>query len=430
MLSPAARRAKLKAAICAVSGNFLEVYDYIIYGFYATYIAVVFFPTNSAFLSLMLSLTTFGIAAVARPFGAIFLGSYMDRKGRRAGLLLTLGLMAIGTVCITLMPGYAVAGIVAPLVLVSARLIQGFAFGVESAGVNIYLAEISTPGNRGFYVAWQAGSQGLTVMLAASIGVALAASFSTEQMASWGWRIPFLIGCLIIPMLFWLRSSLVETEVFLKSRHPRATGEVLRILVDHWPVVTIAMGMQIFATTTFYLITVYTPTFGDQALHLPPLGNLLVTFCVGLTIFIFIPIGGALSDRIGRMPLVVATPLLVMASVFPAMSWLVAAPSFSALLIVELWLSFLNAIFTGAVAPLIIEMMPEKARTSGTGLAISLANGVFGSFTPAISALLIETTGNRASPALWITCTGAIALLAALAVNRFAPASSRLDALA
>ena len=249
-------------------------------------------------------------------------------------------------------------------------------------------------------------------------------------MVSWGWRIPFLIGCLIIPMLFWLRSSLVETEVFLKSRHPRATGEVLRILVDHWPVVTIAMGMQIFATTTFYLITVYTPTFGDQALHLPPLGSLLTTFCVGLTIFIFIPIGGALSDRIGRMPLVVATSLLVMATVFPAMSWLVAAPSFSALLIVELWLSFLNAIFTGAVAPLIIEMMPEKARTSGTGLAISLANGVFGSFTPAISALLIETTGNRASPALWITCTGAIALLPALAVNRFASASSRLDALA
>jgi MFS family permease len=204
VLSPIERRAKVKSAIRAVSGNFLETYDYVIYGFYATYIAAVFFPTNSKLLSLMLSLTTFGIAAVARPFGAIILGSYMDRKGRRAGFLLTLGLMAIGTVSITVMPGYAVVGLVAPLVLITARLIQGFAFGVESSGVIVYLAEIATPRNRGFYTAWQAASQALTVVLAASIGAALAAALSAEQMAAWGWRVPFLIGCLVIPVLFWL----------------------------------------------------------------------------------------------------------------------------------------------------------------------------------------------------------------------------------
>ncbi len=428
MLSPIERRGKLKAAIRALSGNFLEVYDYVIYGFYATYIAAVFFPTNSAFLSLMLSLTTFGIAAVARPFGAIVLGSYMDRKGRRAGLLLTLGLMAIGAITITVMPGYAVMGIVAPVVIVCARLIQGFAFGVESAGVIVYLAEIATPRNRGFYVSWQTASQGLTAMLAASLGFALAASLSTEQMASWGWRVPFLIGCLVIPVLFWLRSSLEETEAFLKSRHPQGTGEVLRVLAAHWPVMLIALGMQIFTTTIFYLITVYTPTFGGQVLHLPPLGNLLVTFCVGLALFILIPIGGALSDRIGRMPLVIVAPFLVLITVFPAMSWLIAAPSFGGLLVVELWLAFLSAMHLAGLAPLFAEIMPAKARTSGMALVVSLGSGFFGSFTPAINTLLIEMTGNRAAPALWITFTAAIGLASALAAMRFAPTASMQEA--
>jgi MFS transporter, MHS family, citrate/tricarballylate:H+ symporter len=429
MTEPCERGRKFHSALGAVCGNFLETYDYVIYGFYASYIAAVFFPSDVAFVSLMLSFSTFGIAAIARPFGAILLGSYMDRKGRRAGLLLTLGLMAVGTFAIAVMPGYAVLGFAAPLLLVSARLVQGFAFGVESSGVTVYLAEIATPGNRGFYVGWQLGSQGLTVILAASVGAALLALLSAEQMAAWGWRVPFLVGCLVIPLLFWLRSSLQETEIFLKSGPARATGEVLRILAQHWPLLLVATGMQIFATTTFYMITVYTPTFGSQVLHLPVLGNLLVTLCVGLTIFLLVPLAGALSDRIGRRPLVIAMPVLVLATSFPAMSWLAAAPSLTGLLLVELWLAVLWALYAGGFQPLLTEIMPARARTSAMALVISLGSGFFGSFTPAIATLAIALTGSSASPALWISFTALLGLAAALAVTRLAPGVSMREAL-
>lgn len=179
---PSEPRDKAKAVIRALAGNVLEVYDYSVYGFYAVYIAAAFFPTDSAFLSLMLSLMTFGIVAIARPFGAIILGSYTDRKGRRAGLLLTLALMSVGSLTIALTPGYATIGILAPVLIVIGRLTQGFAFGAESSSVNVYLAEIATPGNRGFYIAWQNASQGITLDLTAAIGVVLAATF---QMNRW-----------------------------------------------------------------------------------------------------------------------------------------------------------------------------------------------------------------------------------------------------
>jgi len=425
MLSQSERRAKRNAVIRALGGNIIEVYDYGIYAFFATYIASAFFPTDSAFLSLMLSLMTFGIAAIARPFGAIILGSYMDRKGRRAGLLLTLALMSVGSFVLAATPSYAAIGIVAPLLIIVGRLIQGFSFGVESSGVNIYLAEIATPGNRGFYVAWQNASQGLTAILAASVGIGLASALSNEQMMSWGWRVPFIIGCLIIPVLFWLRRSLEETEVFLKSRHPSRMRDILRILAEHWPMLFLGIALWILQTTGFYLTTLYTPVFGSQALHLAPLGNLLVTVCVGSSFFVVTLLSGALSDRLGRWPLVVIASLAIMTTAFPSFSWLAAAPSFTRLLLVDLWLSFLVAIYTGAVTPLIAEVMPTAARTSGMAIVISIGSGLFGSFTPAIGTLLIELVGSPAAPALWLTFTATVALGAAFALKRFAPISAQ-----
>ena len=319
------RRDKSKAVFRALAGNVLEVYDYSVYGFFAVYVAAAFFPTGSEFLSLMLSLMTFGIAAIARPFGAIILGSYADRKGRRAGLLVTLVLMSVGSLTIALTPGYETIGILAPLLIVVGRLTQGFAFGAESSSVNVYLGEIATPGHHGFYMSWQNASQGVTVGLTAAIGVLLTTTLSDEQMAAWGWRVPFIVGCLVIPILFWLRRSLEETEVFKRSRPPRGTGVILKILVRHSPILILALGLWILHTTGFYLMLTYTPTFGTQALHLDPVGNLLVTGCAGLSFFVVTLIGGALSDRYGRWPLVIIGALLVLVTAFPAYSWLAAA---------------------------------------------------------------------------------------------------------
>jgi metabolite-proton symporter len=393
------------------SGNFLEMYDFIVYGYYATYIANTFFPTASEFASLMLSLMTFGVGYLMRPVGAIVLGAYIDRKGRRQGLIVTLGLMAIGTLTIAVTPGYATIGLAAPLIIVAGRLLQGLSAGVELGGVSVYLAEIATPGHRGFYCSWQSASQQLAVVFTAVLGLALTVNLTAGQMSAWGWRVPLLVGCLIIPIILWLRRSLEETDAFTRmAHHPRRVADVLRVVVANWQLVSIGMLLVAFTTTTFYLITAYTPTFGRQALHLQPWQTFVVTLCVGLSNFIWLPIAGALSDRIGRRPLLFLAPALTMATAYPAMSWLVAAPTLNKLLVVELWLSFLFGVYNGAMVPFLTEIMPVEVRTAAFSLAYSLATAIFGGFTPAICTYLIEQTGNRAAPAVWLSVAALVSL--------------------
>jgi len=418
MLSPAERRMKLKAVVRVASGNFLEMYDFIIYGYYAKYIADTFFPAANEFASLMAALVAYGAGFLVRPIGAIVLGAYMDRKGRRKGLILSLSLMAVGTASIAITPGYASIGLLAPIIIVAGRLIQGFSSGVEIGGCSVYLAEIATPGNRGFYCAWQSGSQQVAVMLSAALGVALTFVLPPKQMTLWGWRVPLLIGCLIIPVVFWLRNSLAETEAFLHSKPPHASSEVFALILENWRLVGIGVMMSILTTTTFYLITVYTPTFGSQALHLDPTGTMVVTLLVGLSNFIWLPVGGAISDRIGRRPLLFLIPALALITAYPAMLWLVAAPSFAKLLAVELWYSVIFGLYNGAMIPLLAEIMPQKVRTTGFSLAFVTATAIFGGFTPAVSTLLIQLTDNRAAPALWLSLAAAISLTGALLSRR------------
>ena len=420
MLSPAQRKQKFGAVIRAGSGNFLELYDFLVYAYFANYIALAFFPSGDELTRLMVALGTYGVASLARPFGAVILGSYMDRKGRRKGLILTLTLMAIGTVSLAVTPSYATIGLLGPLIITIGRLIQGFSLGVEGGGVNVYLAEIATPKNRGFYCAWQASSQALGVMAATGLGVLLTAMLTMQQMQAYGWRIPLLVGCLIIPILFWLRRSLRETEVFEKSTHARTTGEIIRILLEHWQIVLIGVLLTILNTTMFYFVNTYTALYGNL-LRLDPLGNFTVALGVGTASFILLPVFGTLSDRIGRWPLLIVAPLLILATAYPAMSWLVAAPSFSRLLVVEFWLAILYAMYAGALVPFVVEIMPAKVRSSGYAIILSFANGIFGTFTPFIVTALISMTDNRASPALWLSAAAAVSLVGALSARRLAP---------
>ena len=415
MLTPEERRSKIGAVIRVASGNFLEMYDFIVYGYYAVYIGRAFFPSHSEFASLMLSLVTFGAGYLMRPLGAIVLGAYIDRKGRRQGLIVTLGLMAIGTLTIALTPSYAAIGIAAPLIVVVGRLLQGLSAGVELGGVSIYLAEIATPGNRGLYCSWQSASQQVAVVFTALLGVALTAIMPEEQLAAWGWRIPLVVGCLIIPVILWLRRSFEETEAFRQMRHrPRKISEVFRIVGANWQLVLVGMMLSVMTTTTFYLITAYTPTFGSQALHLDPKQNLVVALCAGVSNFIWLPIGGAISDRIGRRPPLFLIPILALLTAYPAMSWLVAEPNFTKLLLVVLWFSFFFGIYNGAMIPLLAEIMPAEVRTASFSLAFSLGTAVFGGFTPAVCTYLIEHTGNKAAPAFWLSLAAVIGLTGTL----------------
>jgi MFS family permease len=414
MISSSERKAKIWSVIRVSSGNFLEMYDFMVFGYYASAIGKAFFPNGSAFVSLMLSLMTFGAGFLMRPLGALVLGAYTDRHGRRAGLLLTLGMMSIGIFSIACMPGYATIGLIAPLLVVSGRLLQGFSAGMELGGVSVYLSEIATPGHKGFYVSWQSGSQQIAVMTAASIGVVLNSLLPAEKMERWGWRVPLLLGCIIVPFLFRLRKSLTETDEFLARKHRPDMSGILRSLRNNWGIVMVGTFMVTMTTVSFYMITAYTPTFGSSVLHLSSANSLIVTLCVGASNLFWLPIMGALSDRIGRRPLLFACTILMLVTAYPAMLWLVRDPSFLRLLTVELWLSFLYGSYNGAMVVFLTEIMPLDVRTSGFALAYSLATAIFGGFTPALSTYLIHISGNRAIPGLWLSFAAACGLLATL----------------
>ncbi len=297
------RNAKIKNVIRVSSGNFLEMYDFIVFGFFAGPIGRTFFPGHDPYASLMLSLATFGAGFLMRPVGAVGLGAYIDRYGRRAGLLLTLGLMSVGTFTIACLPGYATIGLLAPVLILLSRLLQGFSAGVELGGVSVYLSEIATPGHKGFYVSWQSASQQVAVMVASLLGVGLELVLAPATIDLWGWRIPFLVGCLIIPLLFLLRRSLAETEAFEARKHHPTISQIIRTVAANWTIVLLGMMLVAMTTVSFYLITAYTPTFGQSELHLQSVGVLIVTLCVGLSNFCWLPVMGAASDRFGRKPL-------------------------------------------------------------------------------------------------------------------------------
>jgi MFS family permease len=419
MSSPSpSRKSQIVNVIQVSSGNFLEMYDFMVFGYFAGAIGEAFFPSGDHFASLMLSLMTFGAGFLMRPIGALVLGAYIDRYGRRAGLILTLALMSVGTFGLAFLPGFAVIGLAAPLLILFSRLLQGFSAGVELGGVSVYLAEMATPGHKGFYVSWQSASQQAAVMFTALLGVLLGAVLPSQALDQWGWRIPFVIGCLIIPVLFVLRRFLPETEAFRTRKRRPSAGELWRTLVRNWGIVLIGVMLVTMTTVSFYLITAYTPTFGRHELHLAPTEYLTVTLCVGLSNFILLPIMGALSDRIGRIPILAWATIITLLTAYPAMLWLTAAPSFARLLIVELWLSLLYASYNGAMVVTLTEIMPEEVRTAGFSLAYSLATALFGGFTPFICESLIKATGNQATPGLWMSAAAAFGLIATVLIRR------------
>lgn len=403
-----------------VSGNFLEMFDFMVYGFYAAAVAKAVFPSDNGYVSLMLSLATFGIGFLMRPLGAIVLGAYIDRRGRRAGLVMSLAIMSVGVALITFTPTYESVGIAAPILVLIGRLLQGFSAGAESGGVSVYLSEIATPANRGFYVSWQSASQQVAVVFAAIIGVTLRGVLTEEQILAWGWRIPFLIGCLIIPVLFWIRRSMHESEEFAKRAwHRRATlGEIYRSLLQNWAIVFKAVLLVTLTSVFFYMITAYTPTYARQVLGLSAHDSFVVTVCVGIANFIWVPVMGAVSDRVGRLPVLMTFSVLIGLTAYPIMAWLVSDPSFGRLLAALMWMSFLYGGYQGVMVVTLTEIMPAEVRATGFSLAYSLAQAIFGGFTPALCTYLIHATGNRAMPGLWLACAALFSIVGTLTLYR------------
>jgi MFS transporter, MHS family, citrate/tricarballylate:H+ symporter len=426
---PPQLKSRIGAILRSTSGNFLEQFDFFLFGFYAPLIAKAFFPSEDETAALLNTFGVFWLGALMRPVGAIVLGAYIDRIGRRKGLIVTLAIMAIGTVTIAVCPTYATIGVAAPVIVLVGRLLQGFSAGVELGGVSVYLAEIATPGNRGFYTSFQSSSQQVAIFVAAIIGFTLNAMMPADVISAWGWRIPFFIGCLIIPFIFLLRRTLEETPDFLSMKRHPTTKEVFSSAALNWKIIALGMMLAAMTTVTFYFVTVYTPAFGKE-LNLTAQDSLLVTLMVAVTNFIWNPVGGALSDRIGRRPVLLAIAGLSFVTAYPALLWLTAAPTFGKLLAVEMMLSCYFGVYSGTMLGALVEIVPAHVRTTCFSLAFALAAALFGTFTPFAATKLIALTADKASPGFWLMCAAASGFIAAIVIYRSGAIEAREQAVA
>lgn len=397
-----------RSVLAAVIGNALEWFDLVVYGFFAATIAGLFFPSDDPTVALLLTFGTFGSSFLIRPLGAVVIGRYADRAGRRAALVMVSSLMLLGTLIIAVLPTYASIGLAAPALLLLARLLQGFSAGGEFGSATAYLAEQS-PDRRGYFASWQFASQGISTVLASAIGLALTHLLSEAQLAAWGWRIPFFIGLLIGPVAYVLRYHADETPEFLEGEAQPLTlsrGELaMRTIVG--------CGAVVVATVAMYFM-VYLPTYASTALGLEEGIGFEATLLAGALLLVVPPIAGTVSDRVGRLPVALPVAAIFTTLPVPLFLWLVAAPSAPRVLAVEAVLGLLCAIYFGALPAYLSELFPTRFRTTGLSLAYNIAVVGAGGFAPVVFSLLVGATGAAWTPSLYICLAAAISLVALL----------------
>lgn len=397
-----------------VIANALEWYDIVIFGYLASVIAVLFFPSDSASASLLLALATFGVTYVTRPLGAVLLGAYADRRGRKPALLVSIWMMVAGSAAIAFAPTYGTAGIAAPIIIVLARLLQGFAAGGEFGSSTAFLSE-QDPKRRGYFASWQFASQGVTAILATGIATLLTVSLTAEQITSWGWRIPFLFGLLIYPVGIYLRSQLSETPAF--STQPVDKSPLYKVLADNWQRLLVTLGLIVLGTVAVYTV-VFLPTYAVRQLSLSaPYGFAAGLLTASLQL-LFVPIFGSLSDRYGRtvFPIIAAVALLI--GTYPAFVWLSVEPTFWKLVLLQAVLGVVASAYMGPLPALMSELFPVRARTTAISICYAAGVAIFGGFAPFIHAWLINWTGSPAAPGGYVVFAAVISLLALFSARR------------
>ncbi|WP_206950595.1 MFS transporter [Trinickia acidisoli] len=413
--TPACKPLSLTQIVIATSaGNALEWFDIAIYGFFAIYISRHFFPTTNQTASLLLTFGTFGASYLVRPIGGIVLGAYADKRGRKAALMMSVGLMMIGTAIIALIPTYASIGLAAPIGVFAARLIQGFSAGGEFGASTAMLIE-HAPHRRGFLASWQFATQGLSTLMAATCGFALTRLLSHEALASWGWRVPFFVGLLIGPVGLYLRRFLEDAPAFTEAVHTETP--VRDVFAAQKRMVLVATGALAVSTSVNYLLQ-YLPTFAIRELHLPASTSFAATMMGGVILTCVTPFAGHLSDRIGRLMQMTTVGLLLVITVYPAFSYTVDHLSTATLFGLVAWLALLKSIYFGALPALMSELFPAATRSTGMSIAYNVGVTVFGGFTPAVVTWLISVTANRSAPSFYLMVTAMISLAALASVGR------------
>ncbi|MGW5696355.1 MFS transporter [Streptomyces asiaticus] len=399
---------KVRRVIVAASiGNALEWFDILVYGFFAATISNQFFPTADETVSLLLTLGTFAVAYVVRPLGALVLGAYADRAGRKRALMVSIRLMMVATLLIAVMPPYAKIGLVAPIAILIARLIQGFSAGGEFGSATAFLVE-HMPEKRGFMASWQFASQGLATLLASAFGTVLTTTLSDAQLESWGWRIPFFFGLLIGPVGYYIRRYVGEAGEFVKTADQERAPmkETFRTQQDR---MLVAMGALAVSTAISYFIT-YMPTFAVKELDLPASTGFASTLVTGIVLTGLTPVVGHLSDRFGRTRIMLIFATLILALVYPSLAFLVAAPGFGVILGVMFLVGVLKAGYFAPLPAMMAELFPVTNRATGLAVSYNIAVMLFGGTTPLIIVWLVDVTGNKLAPTFYLMFLAVLSL--------------------
>jgi MFS transporter, MHS family, proline/betaine transporter len=387
-------------AACTI-GNALEFFDFVVFSFFARTIGALFFPSQDPTAQLLLAFGTYGVGFLVRPLGGVVLGAYADRKGRKKATVLTLMLMALGTAMIGLAPVYATAGIFGAVIVVLGRLIQGFSAGGEVGASTTLLAEHAPNDQRGFYGSWQLASQGLAVLAAAGAAYALTTLLTPAEVSAWGWRVPFLLGVLIVPVGLWLRTALEETHANEDHEKTRKVSSLSLAFRQHLGKIVAGVGLIIGGTAANAVVVLYMATYAVTQLKLAPTTGLMAGIMAGIMTLIAAPIGGALSDKIGRRTVAAISYLLILLLIYPAFLYLNASPTLGTLLAV-----------VAVLAITLAEIFPAEVRATGMSLVYALGVAIFGGFGQFIVTWLISATGSPIAPAYYVMACSLATLLA------------------
>jgi MHS family proline/betaine transporter-like MFS transporter len=405
----------VRAIAAATIGNALEWFDIAIYALFAIYIGQNFFPSADPGVQLVQTFAVFGVSYLIRPLGGLILGSYADRKGRKKALVMSIRLMVLGTALIAFMPNYDDIGILAPIGIIVARLIQGFAAGGEFGAATSFLVEQNGK-RRGFFGSFQFASQGLATLMAASFAAGLTAVLSEASMVDWGWRVPFVFGLLVGPVGWFIRRHVDESPAIVAaSDTPKSP--VRDLFKNQWGGILIAGGVLVVSTALNFILQ-YLPTFGIKQLGLNNSLSFVALMITGVILTVVTPFVGQLSDKVGRIKIMLPSAIAIGVSVVPLFMWLIAVPSFLTLALVMTVLGLLKALYFGALPSVMSDAFPVHSRATGLSFGYNVTTAIFGGFTPTIAAALVAATGQAVSPGYYILAVSLVSIAALIGAVR------------
>lgn len=418
---PAMRR---RAVIASVIGNALEWFDFIVYGILAATIARVFFPEAAGESRLLAALALFGIGFVVRPLGGIFFGVYADRHGRRAALSIVILLMGVGTALLAAVPSYAAIGIGGPLLVLTARIIQGFSVGGEFGSATTMLIEYAPRHRRGLYGSFQMVSQALSFVLGGLAAFVITTSLPADAVESWGWRLPFIFGALVGPIGMYLRRSVDESPEFaeLQAGSKHAAAPLRIVFSSHKRELIAAFSIIVAGTSTLYVLSIYLPLFATESLGLPARQAQIGLVCASLVIAVLVPVAGLLSDRVGRRTVIMAALLIFCGLLVVMMDRLIADPTPAHLFQTQMLAVFIAFVF-GPAPALVAEIFPVAVRSTGVSIAYNLAVALFGGFAPFLNVWLVQASGNSMAPVYYVLVCSVVGIVGLLLVRQ--PAAPR-----